>query len=173
MEHKLSPPSLPPSPSASCLSFSVFLCVAGRAYCWERGVGRVWARSQIIRPQESLVIYKSFINVWSEAWGCNDEIGTSQGLRSFICTANALSRKFETKIPRKETAWRHSQFYIHVSVSDLDIPAIGTQTQQADRSWEYGSLIHECRNWERGRAVSFLGIHVSTFRCSVEDVNRY
>jgi hypothetical protein len=41
---------LPPLLSASCLSFSVFLCVAGRA-CWrERG----WARSQIIRPRESL-----------------------------------------------------------------------------------------------------------------------
>jgi hypothetical protein len=26
--------------------------------------------------------------------------------------------------------------------------------------------MHECRNWERGRAVSFLGIHKSDFRYS-------
>jgi hypothetical protein len=28
-------------------------------------------------------------------------------------------------------------------------------------------LVHECRNWERGRAVSFLGIHKLYFRYSV------
>ncbi len=28
------------------------------------------------------------------------------------------------------------------------------------------SHIHECRNWERGRSVSFLGIYVSNFRYS-------
>jgi hypothetical protein len=38
-------------PSASCLAFSVFLCIAGRAYWRERG-GRGWARSHIIRPRE-------------------------------------------------------------------------------------------------------------------------
>jgi hypothetical protein len=27
--------------------------------------------------------------------------------------------------------------------------------------------VHECRNWERGRAVSFMGICVSIFRYSV------
>ncbi len=38
----------------------------------------------------------------------------------------------------------------------------------ADRSWEYmnRSQRHECRNWERGRAVSFLEIFVSNFRYS-------
>ncbi len=46
------PPSLPYLPSASCHSFLVLLCVAGRAYRWERG------RSQMIRRRERL--YKSF-----------------------------------------------------------------------------------------------------------------
>ncbi len=34
-----------------------------------------------------------------------------------------------------------------------------------DRSWEYinRSQKHKCKNWERGRAVSFLGIHKSNF----------
>jgi hypothetical protein len=38
----------------------------------------------------------------------------------------------------------------------------------ADRSWEYTnhSQIHECRNWEPGCAVSYLGILVSNFRYS-------
>ncbi len=48
-----------PLPSAFCLSFTVFLCVAVRAYCRESR-GRWWRRSQIIRPRESLVLYKSF-----------------------------------------------------------------------------------------------------------------
>jgi hypothetical protein len=52
-------------------------------------------------------------------------------------------------------------FLIHVYVSDLYIPTIG-QNRQTDRS-----QIHECRNWERDRAVSFLRIFVSIFRCTV------
>ncbi len=37
-----------------------------------------------------------------------------------------------------------------------------------DRSWEYKnrSQIHECRNWEWGRAISYLGIHKLDFRYS-------
>jgi hypothetical protein len=36
------------------------------------------------------------------------------------------------------------------------------QNRLTDRSWEYinPSQIHECRNWEGGLAVSFLGIFV-------------
>jgi hypothetical protein len=77
-------------------------------------------------------------------------------------------------IPRNETACMASllpkqnnivlspNFHIHVFVSD--IPMIGLE----DPSLEYinRSQIHECRNWERGRAVSFLGIDVSNFRYS-------
>jgi hypothetical protein len=39
---------------------------------------------------------------------------------------------------------------------------------QVDLSWEYinRSEIHECGNWERNRAVSFLGIHKSNLLCS-------
>jgi hypothetical protein len=63
----LPPPSLaslalcltvpPPLPSIRCLSFLVFLCVAGRAcLCGGRG----WVRSQVRRLRESLVLYKPF-----------------------------------------------------------------------------------------------------------------
>ncbi len=42
------------------------------------------------------------------------------------------------------------------------------QQNRRNRPWEYiyRSQIHKCRNWERGRAVSFLGIFVSNFRYS-------
>jgi hypothetical protein len=53
------PPSPPPLPSASCLSFSVYLCVAE-----ERGAGWVRARIQITQPQESRVLYISFNTLW-------------------------------------------------------------------------------------------------------------
>ncbi len=51
------PSPLPPPllPSASCVSFSVFVCVAGLAYWLGGGV----RKSQIIPPRESLVLYKS------------------------------------------------------------------------------------------------------------------
>ncbi len=55
----------------------------------------------------------------------------------------------------------------------LYIPRIGLhillQPNRQTNPWEYinHSQIHECRNWEGGRAVSFLGIHKSDFRYSV------
>ncbi len=52
----------PPSVATSCLSFSVFLCVAGRVYLWERGRGE--GGTQFIRRQERLVLYKSFNTLW-------------------------------------------------------------------------------------------------------------
>jgi len=52
------PPRCPPLPPASCLSFSVFLCVAGEGP--SRVEGEWWARCQIIRRRESLALYKSF-----------------------------------------------------------------------------------------------------------------
>jgi hypothetical protein len=59
----------PPLPNLShqqvCLSFSVFLCVAGPAYWWtKRGERRGRALSRIIRPQESLSLYKPFNTLW-------------------------------------------------------------------------------------------------------------
>jgi hypothetical protein len=54
-------PSPPPLPTANCVSFSVFLCVAGPAYWPARG-GRVGSR--IIRMQESFVLYKLFNTLW-------------------------------------------------------------------------------------------------------------
>ncbi len=72
-------------------------------------------------------------------------------------------------------------FHIHVSVSDLFIPTIGPpiflqQNRQTDRRNTvyciYRSQKHECRNWERGNAVSFLGIFVSNFWYNVFEVWR-
>jgi hypothetical protein len=60
--------------------------------------------------------------------------------------------------------------YIHVSVSDLYIPTIGLPIFLQRNRWTWDhincSQIHECGNWERGRAVPFLGIHKSDLVCS-------
>jgi hypothetical protein len=54
----------PPVTSASCLSFSVFLCVAASPIELTDGrCGGGGVRSQII-PRESLVLYKSFDTLW-------------------------------------------------------------------------------------------------------------
>jgi hypothetical protein len=49
-----------------------------------------------------------------------------------------------------------------------DRSAYFAAAKSADRSWEYinDSQKHECRNFERGHAVSFLGVFVSNFRYS-------
>ncbi len=43
---------------------------------------------------------------------------------TLLSTAQAMYRNFETNIPRNETARPRSQYYIHVSVSNLYIPRI-------------------------------------------------
>jgi hypothetical protein len=92
-------------------------------------------------------------------------------------TSNALYRKFETNIPRNETAQPCSQF-LHSCICERFIYSLDQsanpiqQNRQTYRLWEYinRSQIHECRNWKRGcalrRAVSFLGIFVLNFRYS-------
>jgi hypothetical protein len=49
----------------------------------------------------------------------------------------------------------------------LYISTIGPQTQYSKIGRHKSLIAHECRNWERRRAVSFLGIFASNFRCSV------
>ncbi len=62
--------------------------------------------------------------------------------------------------------------YIHVSVSDIfprSICLLGCRPRGGPiGSWEYvnPSPIHECGNWDWGRAVSFLEVHKSDFLCS-------
>ncbi len=64
-------------------------------------------------------------------------------------------------------------FHIHVSVSDLYIPRIDQHIwlrpnrQTNSGNIEIAHRYSECRNWERGLAVSFPGIHRSDFRSSV------
>ncbi len=65
-------------------------------------------------------------------------------------------------------------FYIHAFVSDLYILTIGLQTQYSKIGGPivgiYKSLtdtVHECGSWERGHALSFLGMFVSNFRYSL------
>jgi hypothetical protein len=54
---------------------------------------------------------------------------------------------------------------MYLSVSNLNISRIGLPILLQIQNTLI--QIHECRNWERGPAVSFPGIFVSNFRCSV------
>jgi hypothetical protein len=65
---------------------------------------------------------------------------------------------------------RYRSVFAFVSISlTLLVSTYFAAAKYADRSWEYidRSQIHECGNWERGRAVSFLGILHSDLVCSV------
>jgi hypothetical protein len=78
-------------------------------------------------------------------------------------TAKTLYQKFETNIPRNETARLRSRF-VNSFICKLLV-------HFHDRWWVYinRSQIHECGNWERGRTVSFLGIHKSDLVCSANE----
>ncbi len=96
-------------------------------------------------------------------------------MRSLIhCTAKIVYRISETNIPRNETAWPQSQF-LHSCFCEWFIcptivclfccrkicrPILGIYCINR-------SQIHECGNWDWGRAVSFLRVHKSDFLCSV------
>ncbi len=88
-------------------------------------------------------------------------------------TAKTQYQKFETNIPRTGIARPQSQFphsscvferFIY-SHDQSSYPAAG---KYVDRSWEYinRSPIHECGNWDWGRAIPYLGIHKWDFRRS-------
>jgi hypothetical protein len=86
-----------------------------------------------------------------------------------MCWRTHTVPKIWKNIPRYETA-RPPSFYIHVSVSDLYIPMIGPRILLYCICWPIVGIytvnflqIHECRNWERGRTVSYLGIFVLEF----------
>jgi hypothetical protein len=70
---------------------------------------------------------------------------------------------------------RHS--YIHFSVSDLHSPLIGLPFLLQENRWAERYLdrsqTHKCGNWDKGRAIPFLGIHKSKFLCSVKYVSVY
>jgi hypothetical protein len=81
----------------------------------------------------------------------------------------ALHRKFETNIPRNETARSRSQFlhscicerfiYYHIGPPIMLYCVCGTIMGIHINH----SQIHEFRNWKHGSEVSFLGIFASTF----------
>ncbi len=77
-----------------------------------------------------------------------------------VCTTTTYTtKKIRFMCSQNESARLRSQFPFMYLWAIFIFPG----------SWEYinCSEIHECRNWERGRAVSFLGIFVSNFRYSV------
>ncbi len=71
--------------------------------------------------------------------------------------------------PEKELRGLNPNFYIHVSVSDLYIPRSNCLCLLQENRW--GNILicsqtHECRTWDWGCAIHFLGIHTWDFRCS-------
>ncbi len=91
---------------------------------------------------------------------------SDQRCNSVHCKDTIL--KIRDKYPRKGIAWPQSQFP-QSCVCERFIDPHG----YGDRSWEYinRSQTHECGYWDRGRAISFLGIHEWDFRCSVGRCN--
>ncbi len=90
------------------------------------------------------------IYVYSQKWNCVDLLFPKHNLNYNVLTPN---------------------FHIHVHICERFIyifpgsVCLFCCSQNADRSrvYIYRSQIHECRDWEQGHAVSFLGIHKSVY----------
>ncbi len=80
-------------------------------------------------------------------------------------TREALQKKSDLCFPRIQTARPRSRFlYSYICerfIYSQARSAYFAAARLADRSWKYinSSQIYECRNWEWGRAVLFLGIY--------------
>jgi hypothetical protein len=79
------------------------------------------------------------------------ELTTARYCKKISRTAKTQTENSKQIFPEKEL---RSLIHIHVSVSDLCIPRIGSAYSAAgknvDRFWEYiyRSQIHECGNWD-------------------------
>ncbi len=89
--------------------------------------------------------------------------------RIYLFLVTALQRNSDLCIPRKGTVRPQSQFP-HSCVCERFIYSHGWSTyfpaaEEADRSWEYINRTqkHDCRNWDCGHVVPFLGLYVSNF----------
>ncbi len=83
----------------------------------------------------------------------------------------STAKKFRFMCSQKRNCSASPNFHIHVSVSDLYIPTIGHLFSCIRISWPIVEILYikrsqklECRNWDCGGAVPFLGIFVSNFR---------
>ncbi len=140
--------------------FSFFISVTTHMFTyWIYGGSDEWKYIFIVVPKDGLhPETQLFILRSNWIWEIENHvslINETKGLYT-LHTVKTLYRKFETNIPRNETARPRSNFHIPVSVSDL--------LNIFPRSVH--SHIHKCGNWERGRAVLFLGIHKSDLLCS-------
>ncbi len=95
-------------------------------------------------------------------------------MRGWLGTYTAKNSKH--KFPEKELRGHSPNSYIHVSVCDLYIPTIGLPILLQENRWiDPGNMYincsqtPKCGNWDRGRAVPFLGTHKSKFLCCVDD----
>jgi hypothetical protein len=87
-----------------------------------------------------------------------------------ISTAMKIPSRYSQKRKLRSVS---PNFYIHLDscvcerfIYSHDVLPISAAGKYVDRSWEYinRSQTHECRNWDWGRAIPFLGIVVSNFR---------
>ena len=131
--------------------------------------------TQPIVKKQKYIKERDFLSNWA-AVNSNCLIYPSNNFwRLIVFRSSTLQRRFELCIPGNQTARPCSQFpysYVHLwaiyifpgSVHLFSCSQIGRLKVGI---YIIRSQIYECRNWDWGRAVSFLGIFFPNFRYSI------
>jgi hypothetical protein len=109
-------------------------------------------KSQNLRPRNRIVRLKN------QNLNRTDTIGW---YKNWNLTSTDCIVRYNRKIESVSEDWSIGPFaYLCLYIPTIGLPFL-LQIKKMDWSWEYTnrSQIHECGNWERGCAVSFLGIH--------------
>ncbi len=101
--------------------------------------------------------------------GCN-HVRTHEKDISYATLQRHCTKNLKQTFPEMKLRGLISKSCTHVSVSDLYISTISPPfcCRKIGRPIVNRSKIHECGNWERDRAVSFLGINKSNLPCRVK-----
>ncbi len=142
-----------------CPKFSVSECLGACVSWLEDGGKECWGGGLVYTVYESHSESSHRLNIKRKAYW--------PATLQMHCTENSKQIFPESKLRSALSQFLHSCICKRFIYSHDRFRKRNT-AKNADRSCEYINRfqIHECRNWERGRAVSFLGIFVTHFRCS-------
>ncbi len=125
----------------------------------EEGLPNIWGNAQIF----SYIQYEEAVHIWL----CNCSFRISSYMRKILFLMYFQKWNCATSFSTSTFMYLWA-IYIYIPMLLLSPPIFLQQNRRTNRgNIHINSSQMECRNWERGRAVSFLGVFFSHFQYSV------